>query len=680
MALIIGVSAGMAITSILTKYFSEELGSRQKAFSQEIDSWKSELNGELELMGQSADIAQKIKAKDFAGLQEIAQKYRDSLGIEAVTLLDAQGRVLASTDTSLEADATLADNAFVTKALSGEKTLDLDRVKVGDSEVLAFAGAVAVNEPKGDARVGAVYAISGALSSQENIEEVSRLVGSGITVFDGDTRVATTLANRKGEKIVGTKFDNASIKKLVLDEGKTSPEEKLKIEGQPYMAFYVPLKSETGGVLGMYGIATSIGTIYSITNSIVLSLIFIFVFVSALVFLVIGVNLSRATLAPVKSFVTVMKNISHGEGDLTMRINNTRQDEIGELARHFDEFAESIRVMVESIKNNADALGSVSAQLFDSMADAGAAVNQISSNLDAVKEQTQNQASGVTEASSAVEEVVGNIASLDELIASQAESVAQSSAAVEEMIANNASVTKRIEMMAERFEDLLTKAHQGQEQQTVVHERVTQISSQSQSLLEANSVIAHIASQTNLLAMNAAIEAAHAGEAGRGFSVVADEIRSLAENSSQQSKNISQELKAIQESIKDVVLTSNNSQKSFELILSKVEETNNLVSELRLAMDEEAEGSRQINQALARMNEVSSQVREGSAEMKSGNRMILEEMSRLQEMTLAISNAIGEIAIGTKRINSANASVSEASDKTKEAIKALNEKVGRFKV
>ena len=199
-------------------------------------------------------------------------------------------------------------------------------------------------------------------------------------------------------------------------------------------------------------------------------------------------------------------------------------------------------------------------------------------------------------------------------------------------------------------------------------------------LQEANQVISNIAEQTNLLAMNAAIEASHAGEAGRGFSVVADEIRKLSETSTEQSKKISDQLNRILNSIEEVVTASGESSASFANVEKLISDTDVIVRQLREAMNEQYEGSKQIGEALNSMKDSTTEVRSAGVEMAEGNKSILEETKLLQETSEYLKQAMDKMTIEASKINEAGAVLDQVSELVKKAISDISLQIDAFKV
>jgi len=399
-------------------------------------------------------------------------------------------------------------------------------------------------------------------------------------------------------------------------------------------------------------------------------------FFAAILFLVIVWNSGTALLY--RSIISQFEALSSAEKDLTKRIYVGAVDELGTISGMVNAFCVSLADSVYGLKSSQAVLNKLGSGLSETSAGTADKVARIAEHVSTVLERTRAQSASVEESSGAVQQIARNIESLDRLITDQAASVTQASASIEEMVGNIASISSSMGMMSGQFGDLLRSVDDGEKTQVKSRDRILQISERSASLLEANKVIAAIASQTNLLAMNAAIEAAHAGEAGQGFSVVADEIRRLAETSAKQSRAIKADLAEVQAAIQDVVDSSAESSESFSRIAERIGETDALVKEVGRAMDEQKEGTSQVLQALQSMNDITSEVKSGSTEMNAGNNTVLAEKSRLQSATAQIKESVDAMSRAAEDLSVGAGKVSEFSDRTLETIRRMDEELGRF--
>ncbi|SIQ45011.1 methyl-accepting chemotaxis sensory transducer with Cache sensor [Alkalispirochaeta americana] len=390
--------------------------------------------------------------------------------------------------------------------------------------------------------------------------------------------------------------------------------------------------------------------------------------------------ISSRVVKPICRTVASLEEAARGKGDLTKRIPVDTTDEIGLLAESFNLFTSSLEKMILQIRKSAYRLNEQGASLSSNMEETAAAVNEISANIESIAGLIDRQGTSVSESSSAVEQIDRNINELERIITQQAGAVSESSASIEEMISNIVSIGNTVGQSDERIKELVKAAEGGKEQVGAVNRHLQKVALESESLLEANKVISSVAAQTNLLAMNAAIEAAHAGQYGQGFAVVANEIRSLAEKTTQQSKATGASLKSIKGLIDGVAGTSGEAETTFAQVLEMIMTVSYLGEEIRHALEEQNTGGREILTALEKMKGLMTEVTSGAGEIGTGRATVLEEITRLREISGQVKESMTEMRAGLGEINTAITDVTSEMAENKDLIDGLASLVTQFEV
>ncbi len=395
---------------------------------------------------------------------------------------------------------------------------------------------------------------------------------------------------------------------------------------------------------------------------------------------VIILLIARLSLRPLTRLDEALRDVAQGDGDLRRRLEARSDDELGHVAVSFNTFAESLSGMIRNLQETAAVLSTDGLELRREVGVVIDEVGRIRNSATVTRDLAETQSSAAEHTTTAMNAINEGVASLGASIETQASGVSQSSAAIEEMVANLATMKTSIDNVAEELGRLVDFSEEGRRTIVGATEASSEIAKQSRHLVETNTLISSIAAQTNLLAMNAAIEAAHAGEAGAGFAVVADEIRSLAEQSGKQARATAAELSSIRKTIERVVDSQADAETTFKAIIAMIGKVSDLASELRSSMSEQKEGSRQVLEALGDIKRETDTVTSASTGMRSATTAVLEEMRLLLFNSGKILELVADMSKSTESIGDIAESVRDSTKRTGDRIDELEHAAARFKI
>ena len=652
------------INTQLTSGFQDYMENTLIKQSVGVQNYIDEISTELQRSTKSLTdyFYEEYDQKGFAPrfVNDICHRVINYSDAEGAIIVDASGKKV--TTTSL---GSVDFTRFINRALTGE---NVSSVFIDGKHLYAVV-AVPLNS-KGKI-IGAAVTKQ-RISDDKFVAKISSLYDVKAEYYSKYTRVYSTYT-----LMTGSETSNKAIIDSVL---KGNPVQAIvNINNEDYISYYFPIKDAEGNVLTSFHIGKPLDDVRKIATGIFIPLIILAALITIILVALIILLIYQSIIKRLKFVGKSIKTLSSGDADLTQRVEVKGNNEFSELGADVNAFIEILQSLVKKLHDAQLSLEQIGVELGVNSQETASATAQIQANISSVRQQAEVQSTAVSETTTVLEQSGANVTELVNLVNNQVAGITQASAAIEEMIGNIASVSNSVKMMTENFKILDTNVGDGNLKLENVGNKVNQMAEQSKMLLQANNMIAQVASQTNLLAMNAAIEAAHAGEAGKGFSVVADEIRKLAETSSVQSKLINTELKEISSSINDVVVLSQDARNSFDSIVTQLNTTDSLMEQIDNAMAEQSSASSEILQALADMKGQSASVNDKSINLRSGIENVQNNMNVVAQVSDVILGSMDEMAAGSQEISTSSQSVSDLAQKTRDNIEIMDTLLKQFK-
>jgi len=662
--------------ALIMDLVAKEAAASNISFAKEMEKLQLDAMSRARIMAYSNDFVDALLDRDEAILRDAFDHYGE--GLDLITVCDTDGNVIIRMHNDQKGDNVINQYALSVALNSGRNVSTIEK---GTDMGLSTRGSAAIRDHDGNI-IGAIVC-GHDLSSTKYVDAVKAYTGSEVTIFDGDTRLMTSLTDNTGARVVGTQA-TATVINTVIKQ-KQDYAQQVSLFGHEYYAHYSPLITEEG-VIGMLFAGVPIDGALAEQRSMVSSVLMIGIICGlACVLLIIVFNMF-AVSKPLKKIGAYAEKIESGDLGISSATASTvdvrSSDEIGVLARTLERAYAQMKNYVGEIKDRMHSLaeGDLSAEstydfqgdfvlIKDSinehvrnlnliMTEINSSSSQVSSGAKQVADGAQSLAQGSTEQAAAIEELSSSISEI-------AEKTKTNAATADKTSTLSATIKENAEKGSRQMDEMILA--------------VNDINEASRNIGKIIKTIDDIAFQTNILALNAAVEAARAGQAGKGFAVVAEEVRNLASKSAEAAKDTGNMIQSSMEKAELGSRIAGETAASLNEIVIGINESSGLITEIAKSSEEQSLGIEQINTGIDQVAQVVQQNSATAEESAAASEEMSSQSNILQQLIAQFTLKDGDEAL--RHLPSADRYMRKQlamPEKTKDSYKSSGRDFGKY--